>query len=145
MQLTETQIEQANVLIKKYKFCTLETQKKLQEACFFEKVECNMCITVHRYNKEIPCDVEAIESALPYGETIGFLPFPQFEEVWEVLPDTVNPKKSMLTNAKKGLNTHSIHYRANDGFLYPYIFLLEINITEAACLLWLELKEKNFL
>lgn len=142
MQLTETQIEQANILIKKYGFCSLETERRLQEAGFFDKVECNMCITAHRYNKEIPCDVETIESALPYGETIYLLQFPQFHEVWEALPADSNKNQITLIKTKIYYLDKSKNKGKYDWFEQD---IINGNICEAACLLWLKLKENNLL
>lgn len=143
MQLTETQITQANALIAKYKFCSLETQKRLQEAGFFENVGCNMCITAHRYNKEMPCDVETIESALPYGETIEFLPMPQFHEVWEALPEKIHWYENVYypsLDTEKGIVRYQYAGRTKVSEE-----IKDRNICEAACLLWLKLKENNLL
>lgn len=135
MTLTETQITQANALIKKYKFCSLETQKRLQDAGFFEMVECNFGLE---------------ELILPNGKNIGFttsdymkflgkkdfLPFPQFHEVWEALPEKVY-------SANKRMTDLIIYYK--DVGIITETPILNRNITESACLLWLKLKENNLL
>jgi len=121
MQLTKAQIAQANKLIKKYKFCTLETQKELQENGFFEAVNCALSIMIDE--KQRPENQLSIWVAdRPKGTFIQdktFIPMPQFHEVWAVLPELVT----------------------NNYFL----FSKKINICEAACKLWLKLKKENLL
>lgn len=53
MNLTKTQIEQVNDIIEKYGFCSLETQKKLQEAGFFEEVKCNFSLCFDEYDEKV--------------------------------------------------------------------------------------------
>jgi len=126
MQLTETQIQQANKLIKKYKFCTLETQKELQENGFYSH-----CVVNHflifidkcdsKDNKdECLCVLPDSKDAEFYTEKgFSYLPMPQFCEVWAALPELVT----------------------NNYFL----FSKKINMCEAACKLWLKLKKENLL
>jgi len=143
MQLTENQITQANALIKKYKFCSFETQKRLQGAGFFEKVKVNWCL-----RKNTIMQIIDSEGLVTTGINADYLILmPQFHEVWEALPEKIKSltyKKNSLPYSKLELTPASIHYVNANGWS-PLIWIEDKNITEAACLLWLKLKEQNLL
>lgn len=137
MQLTETQIKQANDLIKRYGFPSLETQKQLQENGFFEAVNCPFGISEYGVNQmEI-----VIESDFsPFSEDV--LRMPQFHGVWAVLPDEILSSNKEIFYHKR-LTVYGISYGTDT---YNHFFsLTETTIIEAACLLWLELKKENLL
>ena len=53
MTLNEIQTKQAEKLIEKYKFCSLETQKELENAEFFDKTEVQHLIIDTGFDKNI--------------------------------------------------------------------------------------------
>lgn len=153
MQLTETQITQANKLIKKYKFCSFETQRRLQENGFFEKVECNFNLHMgFDYAHNPPkffMQVNEFEKEYDADVLLSFK-MPQFHEVWEALPPSIIRKDIIL---HKELGVYAIYYAntendnpdAGDGSTAFIGETVYDNICESACLLWLKLKEKNLL
>jgi len=145
MQLTKTQITQANELIKKYKFCTLETQRKLKDAGFFQNVEVLSYIAIAK-TSGIPVSVLYIEDVgwAQENEHYAFIPFPQFEEVWNVLPDYI------IFNYGKAINANQICYynisnRSVCIMIHSYDQKENPSTCEAACQMWLKLKENNLL
>ena len=156
MQLTETQIEQANALIAKYKFCSLETQKRLQEAGFFEKVETAHKLYLQKSKGFVDSETHKGMQELGgnhvvihenrYDKTLLTLPMPQFEEVWEALPNRI--LIGSYENLKCVLEKKVYYAEIGDGTVDAFNVGLQfenINICESACLLWLKLKVNNLI
>lgn len=135
MQLTEKQIQQANKLIKKYKFCNLETQKELQENGFFEAVKCNFCIAdIGEDDSFLTVGfVDSIQSFMK--KKTALLTMPQFHEVWAILI-----KDRELTGIAWEITLNNICVAHENIAVHYYD-----NICEAACKLWLKLKKENLL
>lgn len=141
--LTTKQIEQAQDLIEKYGFCTLETQKELAEAGFFEKVKVNFSIRI--LNSLSMNQVELCLTTTPDSLGIfNILPMPQMHEVWKILPKEI----------EIGGDVHYLHLYLNiAGYLdnandYADGLIFDTNImseTEAMCRLWLKLHKENLL
>lgn len=144
MQLTKKQIAQANVLIEKYGFPTLETQKELQENGFFEAVDVQHLIV----------DVEP-EIVIGLSEDIGFysekcmphILMPQFHEVWNVLPNEIKKNGTTyyleLSNIIAYSNTEAGFLSSNENKIMLYN--VGKRITEAVCRLWLKLKKEGLI
>lgn len=147
--LTTKQIEQAQDLIEKYGFCTLETQKELAEAGFFEKVKCNLSLCVDSNNETIEIWGNAKESIVLSRFTL--IPMPQMGEVWRALkPEIINCGVSLY----KSLNVHDVYYEASledieemqsESITFIGESIENDNETEAMCQLWLKLHKENLL
>lgn len=138
--LTEKQTKQAQDLIEKYGFCTLETQKELAKAGFFEKVKCNLSLCVDSNNETIEIWGNAKESIVLSRFTL--IPMPQMGEVWKRLPMELFIGKELYIKVMDGLKI--LYGRATDGNP-EYSYMFEINITEAMCQLWLKLHKEGLL
>lgn len=138
--MTEKQKEQAKILIEKHKFCSLETQKKLQEAGFFEvcKPVFSIMVSKSHFMSEVQLCLTETPNVL---DIFDVLPMPQFHEVWEMLPPYIRTHKNGDLESKK-LCEVSISYKL--GITVSMKFGgHKINICEAACKMWLKLKEQN--
>lgn len=139
MTLTTKQIEQAQDLIEKYGFCTLETQKELREAGFFEKVKCNLSLCVDSNNETIEIWGNAKESIVLSRFTL--IPMPQMGEVWAALPERIKlPLLDKFYTYPKRLTHLRVEYKDAD-----ILMGITDNITEAMCRLWLKLHKENLL
>lgn len=156
INLTETQTKQAQDLIEKYGFCTLETQKELAKAGFFEKTEVQHLIVDVDFDKQIVVGLS--EDIGFYSEKcMDYLPMPQFHEVWKALPNVMI--RESIYEYFLDLSNNKISYREpyNNKVLVDYApeldeeyimyetSVLDKNITEAACLLWLKLHKERLL
>jgi len=158
--LTTKQIEQAQDLIEKYGFCTLETQKELREAGFFEKVMCNLRIFIP--SNDTDCRVVLANDLYLYGNyedkvlnysqnKKAILPMPQMGEVWRALkPEIINCGVSLY----KSLSVHDVYYEASledieemqsESITFIGESIENDNETEAMCQLWLKLHKENLL
>lgn len=135
--LTTRQIEQAEALIEKYGFCTLETQKELAKAGFFEKVKCNLSLCVDSNDETIEVWGNSKETFVISRFTL--IPMPQFHEVWEALPEKIHWYENVYypsLDTEKGIVRYQYAGRTKVSEE-----IKDRNICEAACLLWLKLKE----
>lgn len=163
MTLTTKQIEQAQDLIEKYGFCTLETQKELREAGFFEKVMCNLRIFIP--SNDTDCRVVLANDLYLYGDyedkvlnyslnKKAILPMPQMGEVWRTLPKVIKLPTAWSVQALS-LDESGVYYHRNgfkdDKFQEPLTDIddsfseIEVSETEAMCRLWLKLHKENLL
>lgn len=146
MELTTNQIKQANALIQKYGFCTLETQEKLCKAGFFKVVKPVFSIRILKSN-----DTQ-VELCLSETEDIlGIfhkLPMPQLHDVWAALPDHI-----MIDNifycAKEYtmdmIGVWKMKYRDTKTNLTKIQIPLSISHVETASLFWLKLNQSGLL
>lgn len=142
MTLTETQTKQAQDLIEKYGFCSLETQKELAEAGFFEKVKCNLSLCVDSNNETIEVWGNAKETFVISRFTL--IPMPQMGEVWKALPKEIEIDGD-IHYLHLYLNIAGYLDNANDyadGLIFDTNTMSE---TEAMCRLWLLLHKEGLL
>lgn len=140
MELTDNQINKANVLIQKYGFCTLETQEKLYNAGFFDTVKPAFAIRIVKstYTQVELCLYET-------GDLLGIshiLPMPQLHEIWAAIPETVRLNDYWCHKQIKRNDTVIVN--SSDFQDNEYLFF-NSNLCEAACLLYLKLHENKLL
>jgi len=141
MNLTKTQIEQANALIEKYKFCSLETQKELQEAGFFNTTQANFSLCFDKNNETVELWGNSTEMVV-LGR-FALIPMPQMGEVWEVLPDCIEVNGVGFNKAIIGYSCH--YYNEEKRISKYYTFGSKETFADTSCQLWLKLYKENLL
>lgn len=151
MTLTEKQTKQAQDLIKQYGFCTLETQKELAKAGFFEKqVVMHYIVFLDNVPETLPQSTfVATQGDIDfYAENdYHFIFMPQMGEVWKQLPPVLYSDYSLChikySAGGNGISYSKNGYVWNNGDSSNNLKISNENSCEAACLMWLRLHKEG--
>lgn len=150
--MTEQQKQQAEILIAKYGFCSLETQQELEKAGFFEICKPSHVLVEDSSGKMVSFLAEDVEFLML--KEMEYIPMPQFHEVWGLLPTKIDMSKYYVPspvnkhNAELFLQKQRMGYceLGNDISIIDVMFNNKIvSICESACWLWLQLKKDNLI
>lgn len=137
--MTKEQKKRMEEMIIQYKFPSFDTQQKLDKAGYFEQ-KTNFGIRIVRITSgHVQLYLGHVEDVLDIYE--NYL-FPQAQEAIDRLPTVIFTELALCQKLELNISLKSVWYGCGNVRFYE---VESKNICEAACLMWLKLKERGYI